>query len=175
MLLFKIIDGVAIALHRAAGVMIVFVMFCVFADVASRALLNITDGAIDLTFRGGIELVKFGLMYSVLFAFPYAVDKGQIVVDLFTQNMTTRLQAFIDGLYLVLFAVLGALLCWRFTEAAMTTWRTGEQTQDLLISLSYIYALASVALGLLALRALSTGIDQLIHGKREHKTAGDIL
>ena len=165
MLLYKIIDGLAVALNWLAGAIIVFVMFCVFADVVSRALVNVTGGTVDFTFRGGIELVKFGLMFSVLFAFPFAVDKAQIVVDLFTQNMALRLQTAIDAFFLIMFSVLSTLLCWRFAEASVTTWYTGEKTQDLMISLTYIYAIASMALGILALRALATGLNQLINGK----------
>jgi len=160
--LIKVIDGVARILYRISGLLLMAMMFCVVLDVGARSLFAATDGALDLTFIGGIELVKFGLLFTMLFAFPYAVDKGQIVVDLFTHQLPERRLALFDGTYTICFGVFGALLCWRFIEAAEAAQMSGELTQDLLLPVAPIYLMSSVALGLLAIRGFVCGSLELM-------------
>lgn len=164
--LIKAIDGLALILYRISGLLLLAMMFCVVADVSTRSLFAMTDGGIDLTFVGGIELVKFGLLFAMLFAFPYAIDKGQIVVDLFTHKLHERTLQLYDGVYTVCFGVLGALLCWRFYHAAEGAQMSGELTQDLLLPMAPIYLVSSAALALMALRGITCGILELL-GRKE--------
>ncbi len=164
--LVKAVDVVALILYRISGLLLICMMLTVVVDVAARSLFALTDGSVDLTFVGGIELVKFGLLFSMLFAFPYAVDKGQIVVDLFTHNLHERTLQLFDGFYTVCFGVFGALLCWRFYHAAGAATMSGELTQDLLLPMAPIYSVSSVALALLALRGFICGILELF-GRKE--------
>ncbi len=159
--LTRIADFIALLMYRLAGVLIMFMMSVVVADVAARGLFSLTGGSLDLTFTGSIELVKFSLLFSMLFAFPHAVDKGQIVVDLFTQQMDAARLRFFTGAYTLCFGFLGGALCWRFLEAARSTSETGELTQDLLLPLSNIYYVAALALSMLAIRGLLTGLATL--------------
>ncbi|OXY82612.1 TRAP transporter small permease subunit [Oceanimonas doudoroffii] len=157
--LTRLTDRVALLMYWLGGVLIVAMMLIVVADVAARGFFSLTDGQLDLTFVGGIELVKFSLLFSMLLAFPHAVDKGQIVVDLFTQQMNAARLRFFTGGYTLGFGLLGAAWCWRFTEAAHSARQTGELTQDLLLPMSAIYQIASLALAVLALRALLVGVN----------------
>jgi len=159
--LIKAVDAVARILYRIAGVLLILMMLTVVADVGARSLFAVTDGGVDLTFVGGIELVKFGLLFAMVFAFPYAVDKGQIVVDLFTHNWHERVLQLFDGVYTLCFGVFGALLCWRFYHAAGGAEMSGELTQDLLLPMAPIYLVSSAALALLALRGLLCGILEI--------------
>lgn len=150
-------DYIAILMYRLSGALLFVMMMLIVVDVAVRSIFSLTDGSLDLTFTGGIELVKFSLLFTMLFAFPHAVDKGQIVVDLFTQQMNAARLRFFTGGYTICFGFLGAALCWRFIEAGISTAESGELSQDLLIPLSGIYYIAAVALSMLAVRGLLTG------------------
>ena len=107
----------------------------VLLDVATRALFGASDGAIDLTLRGGVELVSYGLLFMVLFALPHSVARGQVVVELFTERLGERPRALLAGAYLLGFALLGLGMALRFFEAGGRTLATGETSQDLLIPL----------------------------------------
>ncbi|UTW10085.1 TRAP transporter small permease [Marinobacterium rhizophilum] len=168
--LIKVIDMLALILYRISGLLLVMMMLSVVADVAARSLFAVTDGSVDLTFVGGIEVVKYGLLFAMLFAFPHAVDKGQIVVDLFTHKLPASKLRWFDGFYTLCFGVFGALLCWRFFEAAGASAMSGELTQDLLIPLAPMYLVSAVALAVLALRGFSCGIRELL-GKKETVTS----
>ena len=154
-------DRLALGMYQLSGALVVFMMLCVVADVAARALFAATDGGLDLTFQGGIELVRFSLLFAMLFAFPHAVDKGQIVVDLFTQQMDERRLRFFTGAYTLCFGFLGGAFCWRFFEAARGASLNGELTQDLLLPMANIYFVAALALAMLAVRGLLGGLNLL--------------
>lgn len=160
--MIKAIDGLALILYRISGLLLLAMMFCVVADVGARSLFAMSGGSVDLTFIGGIELVKFGLLFTMLFAFPYAIDKGQIVVDLFTHQLHERTLQLFDGVYTLCFGVFGALLCWRFYHAAEGARMSGELTQDLLLPMAPIYLVSSAALAVMAARGLTSGILELL-------------
>lgn len=172
--LTRIADFIALLMYRLGGALIIFMMSVVVADVAARGLFSLTDGSLDLTFVGAIELVKFSLLFSMLFAFPHAVDKGQIVVDLFTQQMDASRLRFFTGSYTICFGFLGGTLCWRFFEAAYSATETGELTQDLLLPLSNIYYVAALALSMLAIRGLLAGLANLFQQPQPTSHQDDI-
>ncbi|MCY0965655.1 TRAP transporter small permease [Parathalassolituus penaei] len=157
---------ISLLMYRLAALILVVIMLIICADVTLRWLFGISDGAIDMTFSGGIEMVRFGLMFAMLLAFPHAVDKGQIIVDIFTAAMNSRYRDILDGIYLVLFGGLAALLCWRFTDAAEMARLNAEKTQDLQWPLEWLYGPAALILVMVALQAVLAGIRLLRH--REH-------
>ncbi len=150
--LIRFADSIAMLMYRLSGVFIFAMMMLIVTDVAVRTLFSLTAGRVDLTFTGGIELVNFSLLFSMLFAFPHAVDKGQIVVDLFTQQMNAARLRFFTG-----------ALCWRFIEGGLSAAESGELSQDLLIPLSGIYYVGAIALSMLAVRGLLTGYATIFH------------
>ncbi|MDY0206032.1 MAG: TRAP transporter small permease subunit [Pseudomonas sp.] len=161
----RLADSIAMMMYRLSGVFIFTMMMLIVTDVAVRTLFSLSDGRFDLTFTGGIELVNFSLLFSMLFAFPHAVDKGQIVVDLFTQQMDASRLRFFTGAYTICFGFLGGALCWRFIEGGISAAESGELTQDLLIPLSGIYYIGAIALSMLAIRGLLTGYATIFHYK----------
>jgi TRAP-type mannitol/chloroaromatic compound transport system permease small subunit len=165
--LIKAVDGLALVLYWISGFLLVVMMLSVVFDVVSRGLFAATDGNVDITFVGGIELVKYSLLFSMICAFPYAVDKGQIVVDLFTQGWSDRTQRWTDGFYTLCFGIFGGLLCWRFALAGEEAEMSGELTQDLLMPMSPIYWVASFALAVLALRGVVSGLAQWVGPLKE--------
>ncbi|MEH6826083.1 MAG: TRAP transporter small permease subunit [Motiliproteus sp.] len=161
-MLTQVVDSIALWMHRLSGLLLILMMAVVVVDVATRSLYAISDGRVDLTFLGGIELVSFGLLFCILFALPHCVDKGQVVVDLFTQNISKVTQKLVSGIYILGFAALGLAMSGRFFHAYESALTTQETSQDLLLPLADIYLVVVVATFCLGLRSLLVGINGLI-------------
>ena len=161
--LFKAIDAVALILYWISGLLLVVMMLTVVADVLCRILFDLSNESINWTFIGGIEIVKYSLLFSMLCAFPYAVDKGQIVVDLFTHSWSTTTLRWFDGFYTLMLGVLGGLLSWRFFLAGEEAALSGELTQDLLLPMEPIYLLAAIPLAVLAVRGFSCALKNVLY------------
>lgn len=151
----RLIDAIAYYMQLVSGALLVAMMLIVLADVSTRAIFGMTGGSIDFTFIGGVELVKYALLFTVLFALPYCVDRSQVIVDLFTERMSERGKTVLEAIYLIGYAALGTGMSIRFYESIFNSINTGETTQDLLIPLSYIYVVTTFATTILALRSLS--------------------
>ncbi len=164
----RLFDRIAHAMHVISGVILVSMMFITLADVLSRALFKATDGSVDLTFIGGVELIKYGLLLLVVFALPYSVGRSQVIVDLFTDNLPPRVKALMEGFYMLGFVLLGAGMSYRFYEAIGNARMSGETTQDLLIPLTYLYGLTSFATAFLALAALLISLRLFFFWKGEN-------
>ncbi len=150
----RLFERATFSMHVFSGAILVSMMFITLADVISRGVFKLTDGSLDLTFIGGVELIKYGLLFTILFALPYSVGRSQVIVDLFTENMKARTKAILEGIYILGFFLLGSGMSYRFFLAIEHAEMSGETTQDLLIPLSYIYAVSSFATAMLALAAL---------------------
>lgn len=154
----RLIDVICRRMEMVSGFLIAAMMMIVLVDVLTRALFSVTSGFLDLTFVGGIELVKYSLLFSIMYALPWCVDRSQVVVDLFTDRMGDSKKSFIEGIYFLGYALLGAGMSIRFYEAIFGAAATGETTQDLLIPLSYIYAATLFGSVMLAVRSLQVAI-----------------
>ncbi|AEX24052.1 TRAP transporter small permease [Vibrio natriegens] len=161
--LINLVNRAAHIAHLGAGFILVSMMFITLADVITRAVFNFTDGSIDLTFVGGIELIKFGLLFAILLTMPHSVAKSQVIVDLFTEKMNHRVKIYLEAFYNLGFALLGAGMSVRFFDAIESAALTGETTQDLQIPLEYIYMGVVVATALLAIRALIIAGELIFH------------
>ncbi|MCF8478907.1 MAG: TRAP transporter small permease [Rhodospirillum sp.] len=165
--LFNAAHRLAHGMHMVAGVLIVLMVVTVLVDVVTRFVFGATDGAIDFTFRGGVEIVSFCLLFMVLFALPYSVARGQVIVDLFTETMSERLKDILSGVYLFGFGLLGLGMTIRFSDAVGQALSTGETSQDLVVPLAYIYMAVTFATAVLALRGFLVGLEHILEsGKR---------
>ncbi len=104
---------------------------------------------------------------AVLFALPHSVNRSQVIVDLFTDTLKTRAKATLEGLYLLGYVCLGAGMSYRFFLSIEEANMSGETTQDLLIPLSYLYAISSFATAILALAALMAALQLFVYGREE--------
>ena len=163
-LLMNVVRRVAHAMHMVAGVLLIVMAVTVLIEVVTRALFGMTGGGLDLTIRGGVEIVSYSLLFMVLFALPYSVSRGQVIVDLFTENMSERLKMLLAGIYTLGFSFLGFAMATRFYESVGRVAMSGETTQDLLIPLTYIYAISAFATFMLGLRGLFVAIDEIGKG-----------
>lgn len=150
----KLFERLNHAMHMISGFVLISMMFITLADIISRTVFKLTDGAFDLTFIGGVELTKYGLLIVVLFSLPYSVGRSQVIVDLFTDNLSGRIKVILEGIFMLGFVALGAGMSSRFYHALEQSQMTGETTQDLLIPLYYLYGICSFATAMLAIAAL---------------------
>ncbi len=171
-ILINLVNRAAHIAHLVAGFILVSMMFITLADVITRAMFNFTEGNIDLTFIGGIELIKFGLLFAILLTLPHSVAKSQVIVDLFTEKMNQRVKVYLEAFYNFGFALLGAGMSVRFFKAIESASMTGETTQDLQIPLQYIYVGVVFATALLAVRALIIAGELIFHCHKP-QTDGD--
>lgn len=150
----KLFERLTHAMHMVSGTVLISMMFITLADVISRTLFKLTDGTFDFTFIGGVELIKYGLLFVVLFALPYSVGRSQVIVDLFTDNLSGRIKVILEGIFMLGFVALGAAMSFRFYHALEQSQMTGETTQDLLIPLFYLYGISSFSTAMLAIAAM---------------------
>jgi len=154
----RIFDRFTYSLHVISGVILIAMMFITLIDVLTRTLFKITEGRTDWTFIGGIELIKYGLLITVLLALPHSVRRSQVIVDLLTEKLPERGKAFLEGLFMLGFVALGCGMSTRFLHAVDQAKMTGETTQDLLIPLTYFYGISAFATAILAIASLRVSI-----------------
>ena len=165
----------AFLLSLAGGVILVFSMLAVLADVATRTLFGMTGGAIDLTFRGSYEIVRYGLLLSMIYALPFALKDGQVIVDLFTDKLSEANKQRLAGLYVFFFGVFGFVLSKGLWESIQRVQMTGETSQDFGIPMAYFYGAALVGAVMLGVRGMTvtweyfTGRGNTPHGPEENR------
>ncbi len=169
------VDSMAHWMHRVSGLLLILMMTLVVVDVATRTLFSVSSGEFDLTFLGGIELVSFGLLFCILFSLPHSVNKGQVVVDLFTQNISQTVDRLVSSLYTLGFAALGLAMSWRFYHAYQEALSSLETTQDLQIPMSHLYLLACFATAVLGLRSLLVSVQALVPGRTPESNPSHVL
>jgi TRAP-type C4-dicarboxylate transport system permease small subunit len=162
----RLVDAICRGMMLISGFLITAMMFIVLFDVVTRALFRLTDGSFDLTFNGGIELVRFALLFAILYALPWCVDRSQVVVDIFTDGLSERGKAALEILCFAGYTLLALGMSIRFWQAIGHSHMSGETTQDLMFPMSYIYAATLLGTAMLALRSL------LVTGSRIGKAMG---
>lgn len=163
----RLVERLTFIMHTISGIILIGMMFVTLADVVSRSLFEATEGKVDFTFIGGIELIKYGLLVTVLFALPHSLSRSQVIVDLFTDSFKTRTKSILEACYMMCFALLASGMSYRFFHAIAEANQSGETTQDLLIPLYYFYAISSFATAVLALTAVVASCQLFIHGREE--------
>jgi len=167
----NLINRIASVMHACSGVLLIGMMLVTLVDVVTRTIYGISDGGIALTFVGGVELIKYGLLFTVLFTLPYSVGNSQVIVDLFTERMSERTKVYLESFYILGFALLGAGMTYRFYLAIEGAILSGETTQDLLIPMPWIYRVVVFATSILTLRCLIITWD-LIKEHHKHSAEG---
>lgn len=150
----RLVDTICRGMLWISAMMLTAMMLVVLADVITRALFRLTDGSFDLTFNGGIELVRFALLFAILYALPWCVDRSQVVVDLFTESLSGRKKAFLETVCFCGYTLLAAAMSTKFWNAVGHSSMSGETSQDLMFPMSYIYATTLFGTIMLAVRSL---------------------
>jgi len=163
----QIIERITHGMHLLGGVFLITMMVVTLFDVFTRGLFTITDGAVDWTILGGIELVKYSLLFTVLFILPHSVSRSQVIVDLFTERLQARTKKVFEAIYIFCFGLMGVGMSYSFYHLVDEASMSYETTQDLLIPLTYFYAVACFATFMLAVSAVTYTLQLLFSGKAE--------
>lgn len=147
------------------GLSLVTIVMVTMVDVVTRYLFRLTSGGINLTMKGGVELVSYFMLFALLAAFVAFVERSQVIVDVFTHNMKRTLKANLMGVFLLGFVVIGAIMTWGLYDNMHDAMQYGNVTQDLRISMTPIYAIAAILCLFLTVRSLIESIRIFVTGE----------
>jgi TRAP-type C4-dicarboxylate transport system permease small subunit len=155
----RLVVGASRQLNNVAMVLISIMMLHISLDVAGKFLLN-------APIEGTLETVALYYMVAIVFL-PLAYSThsgGQIVVELFTRNLSKRSVQIIDGaIGLFAFAFL-VLFAWQTGLEAVAKTESGEvrETATSVISIWPSRWLPVLGYGMMAVYFLIRGIEDLI-------------
>ncbi|SFU81995.1 TRAP transporter small permease [Halomonas korlensis] len=169
----KVSHWLALLCKLVAGIALVALLGVTIADVATRYLYRITEGAIALRVSGSVELVSYLMLFSLLAAMAANVEKSQVVVEAFSHGLSPAIKNRLHGVYLLGFTALGLILFLGLVDSASAAARHGEVTQDLRIPMGPIYYAAAVLSLLLGLRSLVHAVLSAVFGAEGEVSSGD--
>lgn len=112
--------------------------------------------------RGDFELVELVCVVSASLFLPLCqLNKGHVMVDLFTLRLPQREQRRLDGIWTLCFAVVWGLLCWRLTIGLGEVHEYGDRTMLLNAFVWWAFVPAVFGTGLSAFVALITGLPMV--------------
>lgn len=112
--------------------------------------------------RGDFELVELVCTACASLFLPLCqLNKGHVMVDLFTYWMSPRLQRRVDGLWMLLFGIAWALLCWRLTHGLHEMYDYGDRTMLLRAPVWWAYVPAVFGTALSAGVAVLTSLPMI--------------
>lgn len=163
----------ALACRVVAGMALVAMLGVTIADVGTRYLARLTEGAIALRVSGGVELVSYLMLCALLAAMAANVEKSQVVVEAFSHGLSPAIKHRLHGVYLLGFAALGLILFLGLLDSAEAAARHGEVTQDLRLPMGPIYTAAAVLSLLLGVRSLIHALMSAVFGAASEVSSGD--
>ncbi len=146
------------------GVSLISIVCVTLLDIITRYLFKLTSGSLGFPFKGGLELVEQFMFLALLAAFVAFLERSQIIVDIFTQNLAHKIKVIIMSVSIFVFAILGAIFAWGQYELMLEAMRYGNSTQVLRIPMAPIHAIGVLLSLLLMLRALIESINILVTG-----------
>ncbi|TDP63227.1 TRAP-type C4-dicarboxylate transport system permease small subunit [Roseateles toxinivorans] len=112
---------------------------------------------------GDVELTQFGIALCIALCLPWCqLQRGNIIVDFFTQRSGPRTKRWLDGVGSLLLAVMVGLLAWRSGAGALAVGEANETTMILGLPMWVSYAALAPGLALTSLIALLqvfTGVE----------------
>ncbi|MDR9440277.1 MAG: TRAP transporter small permease subunit [Halomonas sp.] len=166
-------DWLALLCKLVAGIALVALLGVTIADVSTRYLSRLTEGAIALRVSGSVELVSYLMLFSLLAAMAANVEKSQVVVEAFSHGLSPTLKNRLHGVYLLGFTALGLILFLGLVDSAASAARHGEVTQDLRLPMGPIYYAAAVLSLLLGLRSLVHAVLSAVFGAEGEVSHGE--
>lgn len=112
---------------------------------------------------GDVELTQFGIALCIALCLPWCqLQRGNIIVDFFTQTSGPRATRVLDAFGSLLLAVMVGLLAWRSAVGAVAVGEAQETTMILGLPMWVSYAALAPGLALTSLIALIqvfTGVE----------------
>ena len=158
-LLIKISTLISRLCQFIGGISLIIIVVATIADVVTRYIFKLTGGELGFTIKGSVEIVSYFMLFALLAAFAAFVERSQIIVDVFTQNMSQAVKGYMMGVFMMGFFVIGLVFTWGLYESALDAVVFGKVTQDLRLSMMPIYAISAFLSLLLAIRALIESIN----------------
>ena len=140
------------------GLSLVIIVLITIADVITRYVFKLTGGELGFTIKGSVELVSYFMLFALLASFAAFVERSQIIVDVFTQNMSQPIKGYMMGFFMLGFFFLGVVFTWGLLENSIEAAKFGKVTQDLRISMTPIYAFSALLSLCLAIRSIIESI-----------------
>ncbi len=123
------------------------VALMVVASIAGRSLAS-------YPIPGDVEITQFGVALCISLCLPWSqLQRANIIVDFFTQNLPERRVRLLDGIGAVLLALMCALLAWRTGAGAIAVHQARETSMILALPMWWAYASLAPGLALAALIA----------------------
>ncbi|MGR4070114.1 TRAP transporter small permease subunit [Halomonas sp. LR3S48] len=163
----------ALVCRVVAGVALLALLTVTIADVGTRYLYRLTEGAIALRVSGSVELVSYLMLCALLAAMAANVEKSQVVVEAFSHGLAPAIKNRLHGFYLLGFAALGLVLFLGLLDSAVAATRHGEVTQDLRLPMGPIYQAAAALSLLLGVRSLIHALLGAVFGVEQEVSHGE--
>ena len=141
------------------GISLIVIVLTTMLDVIARYIFKLTGGEFGFTVKGSVEIVSYFMLFALLAAFAAFVERSQIIVDVFTQNMPQSIKGYLMGICMLGFFGIGIVFTWGLYESAIDAIEFGKVTQDLRISMMPIYLISAFLSMLLAIRSLIESIN----------------
>lgn len=162
---FKVSDFISKLCQLIGSLSIIISVLATVVSVLTRYLFKLTNGEFGFVMQGGIEIVSYCMLFSLLAAFAAYVERSQIIVDIFTHKLPKTIKAYMMGIFLLGFSVIGAIFALGLYESAIDAKEVGTFTQDLRIPLMPIYAFSSFLSVLLCIRSFIESIKTFVTGE----------
>ncbi|WP_404376278.1 TRAP transporter small permease [Vreelandella aquamarina] len=171
--LYRASHWLALICRFVAGVALLGLLAVTIADVSTRYLSRVTEGAIALRVAGSVELVSYLMLFALLAAMAANVEKSQVVVEAFSHRLPQGIKNRLQGFFLLGFMALGLILFVGLLDSAAAATQYGEVTQDLRLPMGPIYQLAALLSLLLGLRSLIHALLGIFYATEEGTTHGE--
>jgi TRAP-type C4-dicarboxylate transport system permease small subunit len=137
-----VLRKVCLVSNRAGGVVLIFLVLVLVADVFGRF--------IDYPVLGSYEIVQYGFGLVVCLAVAHAsMEGGQIVIDLVFGSFPKGLQRFFIAVSEILAVFMFALIVWRLGAAGVESFKISERSTTLAIPVSIFEFALSLGFALL--------------------------
>ena len=137
-----------------AAAALAILLAVVAANIAARALFDVTGQAVSLMIPGAIELSRYALMVLVFAALPSAAAAGMVRVDLLIERLPIPLRAALERFWALGTATFGGAAAWLLLAKARLEAEHGAVTQDLGIPMWLLTGAAGTGAGVLCLTGL---------------------
>lgn len=171
--LYRASHWLALICRLVAGIALIGLLAVTIADVSTRYLSRVTEGAIALRVSGSVELVSYLMLFALLAAMAANVEKSQVVVEAFSHRLPQAVKNRLQGFFLLGFMALGMILFVGLLDSATAASRHGEITQDLRLPMGPIFHLAAVLSLLLGLRSFIHALLGMIYATGEETPHGE--
>ena len=142
--MFRLLRWLTLAFALAGAAVALLVGAMTTVSVIGRASMK-------MPIPGDVELTQLGIALAISLCVPWCQLHGaNIIVDFFTQKMSTRGQRWLDALGALLIGVMCALLAWRTGVGAVAVRQAYEATMILDLPMWWAYASLAPGLGLAA-------------------------